>query len=65
MATDDLTKRLRSAADLVEFAQRPAMAALLREAADEIERLRKLAGGPASGPRLTAGGMARLDDGRG
>jgi hypothetical protein len=62
MTTDDLTKRLREAA--CHGGGCPGCA-ILREAADEIERLRKPAGPPAPGPRLTAGNMARLDDGRG
>jgi hypothetical protein len=65
MPTDDLAKRLRHQAKRWEANCMPVTAALLREAADEIERLRKPAGGPARGPRLTAGDMARLDDGRG
>jgi hypothetical protein len=65
MPTDDLVKRLRERARVLEASGMPVTAALFHEAADEIERLRKLAGSPASGPRLTAGDMARLDDGRG
>jgi hypothetical protein len=65
MPTDDLTKRLRERAKVLGESGMPVTAALLREAADEIERLRKPAGGPAVGPRLTAGDMARLDSGGG
>jgi hypothetical protein len=65
MPTDDLVKRLRERADAFERGTLPVAGGLMREAADEIELLRKPAGGPARGPRLTAGDMARLDDGRG
>jgi hypothetical protein len=63
MTTDDLTRRLRERAKVLEASRMPVTTDLLREAADEIERLRKPAGGAAPGPRLTAGDMARLDDG--
>jgi hypothetical protein len=64
MPTDDLATRLRELA-AKPYVLIPAAKVLCLEAADEIEWLRKLAGGPTRGRRLTAGDMARLDDGRG